>query len=376
MKRFAVHTRIRRAQRLLGVMAGRPLLGPQTVSLEVTHHCNLRCSFCESHGSLQPAPVTARRTYVGGRTTMDLDTVARLARSLARLGTDLVELSGKGDPITHPGLADIVRTIKGEGLGCAVVINGTLARPDLAATLVETGVDRVNLSLNASNREVYAAVTGRDLWERAMDFTRELLERRRASGRSRPWVRFSHVVFRDNATDLPGMVAHACEFGADEVTFYVMGELPETRQLKLGEAQVRWIRREAPGWTRRLAAAGIATDLPRFAGELEHRATAAPVQRNPLQERIPCYEGWMFCVIGPDGVVVPCCYCEDEVLGNVVDEDFERVWFGPRYAEFRRRALAMPRTGRWICEECFGNCNRAVENLRIHNRTHPLRPVR
>ncbi|HVP15097.1 MAG TPA: hypothetical protein VMS88_06110, partial [Terriglobales bacterium] len=76
MKRFAVHTRVRRARRLLGVLAGRPLLGPQTVSLEVTHHCNLRCSFCESHGSLQPAPVTARRSYVGGRTTMDLDTVA------------------------------------------------------------------------------------------------------------------------------------------------------------------------------------------------------------------------------------------------------------------------------------------------------------
>ncbi len=376
MKRWAVHSRAKRARRLLGVMAGRPLLGPQTVSLEVTHNCNLHCSFCESHGSLQAIPITARRPYAGGRRWMDVETVARLARSLRRLGTDLVELSGKGDPITHPQLGDIVRVIKEAGLGCAIVVNGTLAKPDLAATLVAAGLDRLNLSLNAGSRTTYQAVTGRDLWDRALGFTRELLARRHDSGHDRPWVRLSHVICRDNVGDLPGMVRLACELGADEVTFYVMGELPETGHLQVGAEQVLWIRREADGWARQLSQAGVISDLPRFVGELEHRAAAAAAQRNPLQEHVPCYEGWMFCVIGPDGAVAPCCYCEEELLGNVVEEDFERVWLGPRYADYRRRALEMPRTGRWICPECFTSCNRAVQNLGIHKRTHPLRPVR
>ena len=57
--RIEINTKVRRARRLLGAALGRPLIGPQVVSLETTHYCNLRCSFCESHGNLLTAPITA-----------------------------------------------------------------------------------------------------------------------------------------------------------------------------------------------------------------------------------------------------------------------------------------------------------------------------
>ena len=101
-------SRTRRFRRHLGVAVRRPLVGPQIVTLETTHHCNLQCSFCESHGSLQKAPITATRTYVQGKRTMGLETIEKLARELAEVGTDLVELSGKGDPIAHPQLTEAV----------------------------------------------------------------------------------------------------------------------------------------------------------------------------------------------------------------------------------------------------------------------------
>ena len=136
------------AGRMLGALFGHPLVGPRAVSLEVTHHCNLRCLFCESHGSLQRAPITSRREYSGGRRTMDLPTIRRLARELAREGVDLVQLSGKGDPIAHPDMTEIIRVIKGAGLGCALVTNATLAAPDLASELVEARLDRLTVSIN------------------------------------------------------------------------------------------------------------------------------------------------------------------------------------------------------------------------------------
>jgi radical SAM protein with 4Fe4S-binding SPASM domain len=332
----------------------------------------LRCSFCESHGALLGAPITARREYVGGRVTMDLDTIRRLATDLAELGTDLVELSGKGDPIAHPRLTEIIRIIRGAGVGCSLVTNATLASPDLASTLVETGLARLSVSLNAGGRESYLRSNKRDLWEKAVAFLREVIAERRARQSKQPWVRITHVVTKENVDDIDGMVEICCRLGVDEVSFYVMGELPETAALQLDRAEVASIQERTAEWGKRLDAAGVAHALPVFAQELLLRARNGSSQDNPLQRSLPCYEGWMFCVIAPDGAVVPCCYCEDQVLGNVYEQSFIDIWYGALYNQFRKASLAMPQTGRWICQECFTSCNRAVENRRIHNRIHPL----
>ena len=45
--------------------------------------------------------------------------------------------------------------------------------------------------------------------------------------------------------------------------------------------------------------------------------------------------------VTPDGKVFPCCRGPAELeMGNVLQEDFESVWNGPRYREFRRRMFA------------------------------------
>ena len=125
-------SRTRGALRLLGAATGRALTGPRLVGIEITHFCNLNCGFCESHGRFMPAPIVKTRSYVGERRTMDLETIERLARSLGKLGVEWVELSGKGDPIVHPKLPEVVRLIKGAGLRCSMFTNGAVPRPGLS----------------------------------------------------------------------------------------------------------------------------------------------------------------------------------------------------------------------------------------------------
>jgi MoaA/NifB/PqqE/SkfB family radical SAM enzyme len=344
------------------------------VLLEITHHCNLRCSFCESHGSLQPTPITARRQYAGDRRSMSLDAIAVLCRSLARLRAGRVQLSGKGDPMAHPQLAEIVRIIKQARLGCTLVTNGTLGQADLAASLVESRLDHLNVSLNAASPEVYARIAGKNLWESAIGFLREVIERRRAAGAQLPRIGTSYVLCRDNAEDVERMIDLCCELHLDEIRWSVMGELPETRQLQLGAEQFSRLLAGIAGSSRRLEAAGVSHNLRQLATDLRLRPGIHSQQENPLQRRLPCYEGWMFTAIGPDGTVVPCCACENVRLGNVEDEDFSEVWHGARYRDFRRRSLVMPRVGQPICWECFTTCNRAQDNERIHRWLGPLRP--
>ncbi|MBI1795839.1 MAG: radical SAM protein [Candidatus Eisenbacteria bacterium] len=364
------------ALRLLGAAAGRSLVGPRVVGLEITHFCNLKCGFCETHGFLMPAPIIHRRAYEGGRKSMDLPTIERLCGSLAKLGVAWVELSGKGDPIVHPKLPEIVRVIKQAGLQCSMFTNGTVPRPDLAATLVDAGLDRLNISLNAATRESYARVAGKDLWDKVIAFLDDVLALRSRAGGGRPWVRLSFVVNRDNVDDMERSVAFCREKGVNEGGWCVMGELPETTRLQLDHAQVETLLAGLPGWIASLEAAGVTHDLAGFTEDLKSRVGTPGEQNNPLQRSLPCYEGWMHTVISPDGAVTPCCYCEDEKFGNVFDQDFTDIWHGAKYADFRRRSLAMAETHEPICWECFTTCNRALQNRRIHERLGPLVTIR
>jgi radical SAM protein with 4Fe4S-binding SPASM domain len=200
------------------------------------------------------------------------------------------------------------------------------------------------------------------------------LAEKRSRGVSKPWVRITHVVTKENVSDMEGMVEICVRLGVDEVAFYVMGELPESEHLQLEQRDIDGIRERAGEWGRRLDAAHVVHTLPIFSRDLATRARGGTPQENPLQRLVPCYEGWMFCVIGPDGVVVPCCYCEGTKLGNVVDRSFGEIWRDAHYRQFRQASLQMPKTGRWICRECFTTCNRALENHRIYRRTHLLPP--
>lgn len=363
---------IRSALRYAGAATGRAFVGPRIVGLEVTHFCNLACGFCETHGRFMAAPITKRRKYVGERRTMELDTIVKLGRSLNRLGAEWVELSGKGDPIVHPELPEIVRILKRAGLRCSMFTNGTVKRPGLVSALVDTGLDRLNLSLNAATRDVFAKVTGKDLFNNAIEFTQEVLDKRRAAKQTEPWVRLTFVVCKDNVADVAEAVDLCIRMGVNEGGWCVMGELSETSTIQLERSEVDWLLERVPGWAARLEAAGVVHDLKAFAEDLQTRIGLGPQQENPLQRSLPCYEGWNHTVISPDGTVQPCCYCENEKLGNIVEQDFVQVWQGEAYQDFRRRSLEMPKTGRAICRECFTSCNRGHENRRIDDRLHTI----
>jgi MoaA/NifB/PqqE/SkfB family radical SAM enzyme len=371
-----VRSRINGALRLLGAATNQPLVGPRVVGLEITHYCNVACGFCESHGRLMPAPIVHRRAYEGGRRALDLETITKLSRSMANLGVAWVELSGKGDPIVHPKLPEIIRIIKQAGLQVSMFTNGSVPRPDLATTLVDSGLDRLNVSLNAASKEVWAKVAGKDLWERVLAFLEDVLAKKKAAGRSEPWVRVSFVVCKDNVEDMERSIELCLRLGVNEGGWCVMGELPENLSLQLDHDEVERLIAAVPEWRRKLDAAGITHDLEAFHEDLKLRIGERGEQANPMQRGLPCYEGWMHAVIGPDGAVAPCCYCEKTNLGNVVDQDFAEVWRGGKYADFRKRSLEMPKSQKPICWECYTTCNRAHENRRTHQRIHPLSAIK
>ena len=120
--------------------------------VSVTDRCNLRCTYC--------LPADADFPF-GDRAFLSPAEMEAIVGALVRLGIRRVRLTG-GEPLVRRDLLEIARRLKAlPGLeNLALSTNGTgLAR--LAPALREAGVDRVNVSLDSLDPELFRAITRR-----------------------------------------------------------------------------------------------------------------------------------------------------------------------------------------------------------------------
>jgi GTP 3',8-cyclase len=124
--------------------------------LSILESCNLRCAYCRpaSEAGVAALPPSMRRADI-----------VRIARLFVSLGVKKVRLTG-GEPTLHPDLVDIVREIRAFAPSPVVALttNGVLLAR-LAPALRSAGLSNVNVSLDATTRESFLALTGRDRFE-------------------------------------------------------------------------------------------------------------------------------------------------------------------------------------------------------------------
>lgn len=128
--------------------------------VSVTDLCNLRCQYCMPAEGMDWLP----RDQI-----LSFEEITRLVTLFCSLGITDVRLTG-GEPLVRkdfPRLAAMIGEIEGiEDL--SVTTNGLFLRRD-AAALVEAGIRRFNVSLDALSRERFLQVTRRDALSRVLD---------------------------------------------------------------------------------------------------------------------------------------------------------------------------------------------------------------
>lgn len=126
--------------------------------ISITDRCNLRCRYC------MPAGVK----FLDHREILRYEEVLEIAQTAVELGIVNFKVTG-GEPLARRDCADFVRRLKRlPGVRTvSLTTNGVLLSP-LARELAEAGVDWVNISLDAPDRETFAAITGFDVLDRVL----------------------------------------------------------------------------------------------------------------------------------------------------------------------------------------------------------------
>jgi len=118
--------------------------------ISVTDLCNMRCVYC------MPAEGVQRLRH---EDILSFEEIEELARAAVSLGMDKVRLTG-GEPLVRRDVLTLVKMIAAiEGIhDFAMTTNGTLL-PELAQPLRQAGIGRLNISLDAIDRERYRRIT-------------------------------------------------------------------------------------------------------------------------------------------------------------------------------------------------------------------------
>jgi len=118
--------------------------------ISVTDRCNLRCVYCMPDEGVQ---------FKEHDEILSYEEIVRLARIAAEEGISKVRLTG-GEPLVRHGIVELVRDLVAlPGLdSVALTTNGTLL-PRFARPLRDAGLERVNVSLDSLDSEIFARMT-------------------------------------------------------------------------------------------------------------------------------------------------------------------------------------------------------------------------
>ncbi len=263
---------------------------PDIVQIESTNICNAKCVFC-------PRDEMHRRQGV-----MDMDLFKKIVDECATLGITHVRVHNYGEPFLDRQLVEKVRYAKERGIKeVGMISNGSLITEELARGMIDAGLDAINISVDASGKEVFERTRLNLDYDTVIGNIRTLARLRNESGRTHPKLILSFV--RQNNS-------------ADEQAFI----------------------RE---WSQVADKIHI-TDLHNWAGTLNAKSDV----------NYPCYRLWLTFTVLWDGRVSLCCADFDgrHILGDLRTSTIAQVWNSPAYRAVRRQHLESG--GPEICRSC------------------------
>jgi GTP 3',8-cyclase len=135
--------------------------------VSVTDRCNLRCIYCNPWGD---------RGLRDREGILDFDEIHRVVQLCAECGIRKVRLTG-GEPLMCGNIADLIRKLAAvAGIeDLSLTTNGVLLGP-MAADLKAAGLKRVNISLDAVDRQCYQQMTGFDSLPQVLEGMHKALE--------------------------------------------------------------------------------------------------------------------------------------------------------------------------------------------------------
>ena len=292
---------------------------PMTVSIEPTTACNLRCPECPS----------GLRSFT--RETGNLKTDF-FTKTIDELYKDLIYLIFyfQGEPYINPNFLDMVSYANKKGIYTITSTNGHFLNDANAKKTIESGLDRMIISVDGTTQEVYENYRKEGKLENVLAGAKNVVKWKKKLKSSTPHIIFQFLVVKPNEHQIPEIYKLAKEIGVDEV--------------KLKTAQVYNYEHGNE----------LIPTIEKYSRYRQKDDGTYRVKNELLNH---CWKLWHACVVSWDGLVLPCCFDKDAEhrLGDLKNASFQDIWHGEDYTNFRT-SLLKGRDQIEICTNCTEGC--------------------
>lgn len=288
---------------------------PISIAIEPTTACNLRCPECPS----------GMRQFSRNTGNLKSKLFEKIINQLSKR-TLWLTLYFQGEPYINPDFFELIKIASRKKIHTSTSTNAHFLSPENAVKTVESGLDRVIISIDGTTQEVYEQYRKEGSLDKVIEGTKNLIEARKKLKSSTPQIIFQFLVVKPNEHQITEVNELGKSLGVDEVVYK--------------SAQVYDYKDGNP----------LIPDNEKHSRYIQGKDGTYKL-KNDLTNH--CWRMWSSCVITWDGLVVPCCFDKDAThqMGDLKTIPFKEVWTNEMYQDFRGKVL-VSRSEIDICKNC------------------------
>ena len=288
---------------------------PMAIAIEPTTACNLGCPECPS-GLKQFSRPTGNL-----KEEFYKEVIGQVAKDSFYL-----TFYFQGEPYINKDFLSMVEYASSKRIYTATSTNAHFLNDANAKRTVESGLDRLIISIDGSTQEVYESYRKEGELAKVIEGTKNIMKWKKKLKSRTPYVIFQFLVVKPNEHQIEEVRSMANELGVDE--------------LKLKTAQIYDYEKGNP----------LIPTIEKYSRYKKEKDGTYSI-KNSLENA--CWKMWHSCVITWDGKVIPCCFDKDANFsqGSLAKNSFKEVWKGDNYKNFRA-TLLKGRKHIEICKNC------------------------
>lgn len=359
----AMHSRESSSPEAMAKGHGESKANLRLVAWEVTRTCNLACIHCRAAAQDHPY-----------ENELSTEECFGLLDNIASFASPIIILTG-GEPLLRPDIFEIASYGNEKGLRMTMAVNGTLLSSDIARKMLDSGIQRISISLDgatAASHDAFRQVPG------AFEGALKGIANARETGLP---FQVNTTITQQNLHELPAIQEMTVSLGAAAHHIFLLVPMGRGKDLaeqgisaEQYEKTLHWFYEQKERVPLQLKA----TCAPHYYRILRQRAKAdgreVSFQTFGLDAMTRgCLGGTGFAFVSHLGQVQPCGYLELD-CGNVREKSFKEVWeSSPIFRNLRDFKKYEGKCGRCEYVRVCGGCRaRAYESTGNYLAPEPL----
>ena len=300
-----------------------PLDTPFSVHIDVCSLCNFKCTFCFQHDKQGMKDSGVEWGM------MDIDIFKSCVDDLSKFPKKIkkIKIGNHGEPTMHPQLPEMIAYARKSGVADLIEIftNGSRLNPTLNQQLVDSGLQRMNISVEGLTAESYKRVADYNIdYDSFISNIRDLYERK-----------------DDNLSIYIKVVDHAVvkseegrptiDLSDEEKSFFykTFGEISD--EMSIENVVPQWAETDQ----------NELTDVGMYGQKIEKLKDVCPFP-------------FMYLHVNSDGTVAGCTldWARKVLVGDKAKHDLFEVWNGTQMRELRIKMLKGQRHQIPMCDTC------------------------